>query len=275
MNKPLNYNEPIEIAEGIFWIGYADDSAGLHCNPYIIIEGEEAILIDGGSRSDFSSVMLKILQTGVNPNHINRLLYHHYDPDLCGSIPHFESLIQHEDLKIISHRENNIFIQYYSSAKPKECIETLGWSYTFRTGRRLKFYRTPYAHSTGSFMTLDEKTGTLFSSDIFGSYDRTWELFIDLKQGCKGCRSHETCHMDATTCMVHGIKNFQQRVMPSTAAFKYALKVVREINPTTIAPQHGSIIRGREWIEIVLDHMERIESLGIDLYLEGIGKDEC
>lgn len=36
--------EPIEIAEGIFWVGYADNNRGLHCNPYLIIEGNEAVM---------------------------------------------------------------------------------------------------------------------------------------------------------------------------------------------------------------------------------------
>ena len=59
---------PIEIATGIYWLGYAADNLGLHCNPYLILEGEEAVLIDGGSRDDFSNVMLKILRTGIMPS---------------------------------------------------------------------------------------------------------------------------------------------------------------------------------------------------------------
>ena len=45
----LNIN-PIEIAEGIYWLGYTNNNVGLHCNPYLIREGDEAVLIDGGSR---------------------------------------------------------------------------------------------------------------------------------------------------------------------------------------------------------------------------------
>ncbi len=44
-----NYSGPIEVDSGIFWVGFADDNAGLHCNPYLIVEEDEAILIDGGS----------------------------------------------------------------------------------------------------------------------------------------------------------------------------------------------------------------------------------
>jgi len=71
----LNYDEPIEIAEGIYWVGFVDREANLHCNPYLIIEGDEAVLIDAGSRDDFSTVMMKVLKTGIDPNQICRLIY--------------------------------------------------------------------------------------------------------------------------------------------------------------------------------------------------------
>lgn len=267
--KNLDYSGPVEVAEGIYWIGFADDNAGLHCNPYLIVEGDEAVLIDGGSRDDFSTVMMKILQTGIDPNTISRLIYQHYDPDLCGSIPHFENLIEHEDLKIISHRENNIFIKYYSSKKPKLCIESMNYTYQFKTGRTLEFIRTPYAHSTGSFMTYDQKTGTLFSSDIFGSYDRIWTLFLALKPSCASCRFQKRCYLDDEPCGIRGIVNFHQRVMTSDKAMTYALKQIEKIDPLIVAPQHGSIVEGREQISVVMEHLKETHNIGIDFFLAG------
>ena len=109
-----DYDHPIEIADGIFWVGFYDRQSGLHCNPYLIIDNDEALVIDGGSRPDFPTVMLKILQTGLSPNQIKALLYQHYDPDLCGSIPNFEGIINRRDLKILSESENLMFIRHYS-----------------------------------------------------------------------------------------------------------------------------------------------------------------
>jgi glyoxylase-like metal-dependent hydrolase (beta-lactamase superfamily II) len=114
--------EPVNIAEGIYWVGYSDDNRGLHCNPYLIIEGDEAVLIDGGNRDDFSTVMLKILRTGIAPSQITRLIYQHYDPDLCGSLPQLEAIINSHALRIISHTENNVFIHYYSAKTEKHLI---------------------------------------------------------------------------------------------------------------------------------------------------------
>ena len=93
----LDYSNYVAIDEGIFWVGYQDSKLGLHSNPYLIVEGDEAVLIDGGSRPDFSTVMLKIMQVGIKPDMIKALIYHHYDPDLCGSISHFEKIIDDKD----------------------------------------------------------------------------------------------------------------------------------------------------------------------------------
>ena len=124
-NDEIDSFQPMEIAKGVYWVGFADSKVGLHCNPYLIVDGDEAVLIDSGSRDEFSTVMLKILRTGIDPGKIKRLIYQHFDPDLCGNIPHFEAVINNNDLKIISHKENNVFINYYSSKSPKLCIESL------------------------------------------------------------------------------------------------------------------------------------------------------
>ena len=66
-NSNIDYGNPVEIAEGIYWVGFFDAQSGLHCNPYLLVDNDEALVIDGGSRPDFATVMLKILQTGIAP----------------------------------------------------------------------------------------------------------------------------------------------------------------------------------------------------------------
>ena len=57
-----NHEGLVEIAEGIYWVGFYDAQSGLHCNPYLIVDHDEALVIDGGSRPDFVTVMMKIMQ---------------------------------------------------------------------------------------------------------------------------------------------------------------------------------------------------------------------
>lgn len=265
----LNYNESIEIAKGVYWVGYVDRDVGLHCNPYLIVDGGEAVLLDGGSREDFSTVMLKVMRAGVSPHDIRRLIYHHYDPDLCGNIPHLEAVIDNPELKIISHYENNIFITYYSNQSPKQCIEQLSYQYRFASGRTLRFFRTPYCHSPGSFITYDEQTRTIFSSDLFGSYDRNWDLYTKVSDPCETCAHPDVCPTTGKACQMKGILNFHERVMPSRRALLYALDQIEALDTALIAPQHGSLLHTPEARRAVIHQLRALENVGIDHFLEG------
>lgn len=272
INQNLDYSRPIKLAEDVYWVGFADLPAGLHCNPYLIVDEGEAVLIDGGSRPDFAEVMMKIMQTGIEPASISTLIYHHYDPDLCGSIPNLEDIILRDDLRIVSHRENNIFIGYYGTRSRLMCVESMGYDLKLKSGRVLKFFRTPYAHSPGSFITLDTKTGILFSSDIFGSYGpkKEWDLFMELPELCHSCKEKHDMKTDFSCatinafCPLPGILNFHRRIMTSNHALQYALKQVSKAIPSIIAPQHGSVLHKDVDIRTIMDRLLELDDIGMD-----------
>ncbi|MGD8492671.1 MAG: MBL fold metallo-hydrolase [Desulfobacterales bacterium] len=260
----IDLERSVEIAEGIYWVGYYDEQAGLHCNPYLIVDNDEALVIDGGSRPDFATVMMKILQTGIAPDQIKALLYQHYDPDLCGSIPNFEDIIKRDDLKIISDSANLMFIRHYSVTTRLLPISRINFQYEFSSGRTLQFIKTPYSHSGGSFVTFDSASGILFSSDLFGSLGREWELFLNLQPECIDCLYLTDCPMKKTVCPINDILNFHKTVMPSVKALKYALEQISEIPFSTIAPQHGSIISDQQVIRYVFEQLINLSDVGID-----------
>ena len=260
----IDLERSVEIAEGVYWVGYYDEQAGLHCNPYLIIDNDEALVIDGGSRPDFATVMMKILQTGIAPGQIAALLYQHYDPDLCGSIPNFEDIIKRDDLRIISDSANLMFIRHYSVSTRLLPISQINYQYTFSSGRRLQFINTPYSHSGGSFATFDPQSGILFSSDLFGSLGLEWELFLNLSPECLSCFSLSNCPLKKSVCPINDILNFHREVMPSSKALKYALEQILNVPFTMIAPQHGSIIKDRQVMRYVFEQLINLSDVGID-----------
>ena len=263
-NSNLNYDEPIELNNGVYWIGFLDNEHSLQCNPYIIIEGDEAVVIDSGSRPDFSKIMMKILQIGVDPSNITRLIYHHYDPDLCGGISNFEEIIGNKNLKIISHEMNNVFIKHYSVSSPLLSITDINYEFIFKTGRRLKFITTPYSHSPGSFITFDEKSGILFTSDIFGSYDTKQGLFLEMGENCSVCNKFTKCAHGDSYCALNGIFYFQIKIMTSEKALKFALAKIKKLPAKIVAPQHGSIINNEYSIKIIIEKLQELKGIGID-----------
>ncbi len=267
-NKDADYEYPIEIADGIFWVGFYDQQSGLHCNPYLIIDHDEALVIDGGSRPDFPTVMMKILQTGIAPNQIKALLYQHYDPDLCGSIPNFEGIINRQDLKILSATENLMFIRHYSVSSRLVPLGDGEYQFAFSSGRTLQFIKTPYSHSAGSFVTFDPKSKIVFTSDLFGSYGSDWELFLELKPECIDCANLADCPKKLPNCPINDILNFHKKIMPSRKALKYAFEKILELPFKKIAPQHGSIIADKREMTYIFKLLTSMDDVGIDGIVE-------
>ncbi len=259
-----DYESAVELAPGVFWVGFYDAPSGLHCNPYLIVDEDEAVVIDGGSRPDFATVMLKILQAGITPQQIKALIYQHYDPDLCGSIPNFEDAIRQKDLNIISASENMMFIRHYSVSSPLVSLSKLKFQYEFSSGRQLQFFKTPYSHSAGSFMTFDPRTGVLFSSDLFGSYGVDWELYLQLADECIECQNLSRCSRKLPNCPVNDVLNFHRKIMTSTKALKYSLEQIAKIPFEILAPQHGSIIGDKDIIHYVFKLLTSLTDVGID-----------
>ena len=259
-----DYGSAVEFAPGVFWVGFYDVPSGLHCNPFLIVDGDEAVVIDGGSRPDFATVMLKILQTGVIPRQIKALIYQHYDPDLCGSAPNFEDSIRQKDLKIISAAENTMFIRHYAISAPVIPLSKLKFEYAFSSGRKLQFIKTPYSHSAGSFMTFDPQTGVLFTSDLFGSYGVQWELVLRLSDDCIECKNLVHCPRKLPNCPVNDILNFHRNIMTSTKALRYSLEQIAKLPFKILAPQHGSIIDDEDLINYVFKLLVSLNDVGID-----------
>ena len=260
----LDYEKPVPIAEDVYWVGFFDEQAGLHCNPYLIIDNDEAVLIDSGSRPDFPTVMMKVLQTGIAPKQIKALIYQHYDPDLVGGVSTFEAIIDRPDLMIIAHRANHMFIRHYAVSSPLLGLEDLEHRFRFSSGRELEFIETPYSHSGGSSITFDPASGVLFTSDIFGSYGKQWELFMELTTDCATCRDYGHCPQGRHYCPLPDILSFHRHIMTSTKALRYALEKISAVPRKILAPQHGSVVIGEADINLLVDKLMNLDNVGID-----------
>lgn len=263
----IDYNYPVRLAEGVYWVGYHNPGSGLHCNPYLITDGDEAVLIDGGSRPDFPNVMMKILQTGIHPSCIKAMIFQHYDPDLCAGIPNFEDIIGREDLLVISDFRNNSFIKHYSVSSRIVALEEIKHEFVFSSGRSIKFFNTPYAHSAGSFVSFDNSSGVLFTSDLFGSFGKEWDLYFEYFVECLECRDHDRCPKNRHFCPVDDMMIFHRSIMPSNRALKMALEIMADIPFSMIAPQHGSVIDKADKILFAFRKLCSLENVGVDSLL--------
>ncbi|MFA6413011.1 MAG: MBL fold metallo-hydrolase [Syntrophales bacterium] len=268
LNSHRGYDRPIEVADNIYWVGFHEERSNLHCNPYLIVAGDRAVLIDGGSRPDFAVVMMKILQTGITPEQITALIYHHVDPDLCGSMSNMVDICANPELIILSEPDNNIFLSYYLEKDKRSLLRSIddyGGEFNFG-GRNLQFFKTPYAHNTGSFVTYDGQTKTVFSSDLFGSLSTHWDLFIELEDDCYVCEDYSRCIRQKKYCPLPDILAFHKNVVPSEKSLRYAMDVIGNLEVEILAPQHGSIFKKKKDINFIIKKLRTLKSVGIDSF---------
>jgi flavorubredoxin len=243
LENKYDYNNSIPITSDIYWVGYYDREAQLHCNPYLLIDEKDVVLFDPGSIPHFPIVMRKVFDL-VNPKSISIIVASHQDPDLCGNLAVVEDVIERSDLKIAAHGNAVRLIRHYGIRSEFFQVEENDYKLTLSSGRVLEFIHTPYLHAPGAIMTYDSKTQSLFSSDIFGAVSREWTLF-------------------AADGYLGPMGDFHRIYMPSNKILKCCMENLANYRIDRILPQHGSILEG-DYVEKAVQFLSTLQC-GFDL----------
>ncbi len=235
--ESIDFSRPVEIAPDIFWVGNVLDNDPFQCHPYFIRNGKDSILIDPGSMLQIEKIIEKI-SMACDLSDVHYIILHHQDPDLCAAVPKLEQLINRPDLQIITHSRMSVLIKHYGIQAPYYNIDQNNFVID-AGGRRLRFFTTPYCHSPGAFVTYDETSKVLFSSDIFGGLEDSWTFYADENY-------------------FKSIEGFHMAYMPSRDILNYALRKIESLELELIAPQHGSIVR-KEYIAPLIEQMKQME----------------
>ena len=239
----LDFTQAIEIAKNIYWVGMYLKNDPFQCHPYFIENGDTSILIDPGSMLEFNAVVKKIKSIS-SMSSIKYIILHHQDPDLAACVPEMEKLIKRDDLLIITHSRMVPLVKHYMIQS--DYYEIDKHHYRLKTDAlELEFLATPYCHSPGAFVTYEPSTKILFSGDIFGGIEESWDFY-------------------AGNDYFEKAKQFHAEYMPSKDIFNYALSKIEILDMNLIAPQHGSIIK-KEQIAPLIRQMKDLEC---GLYIE-------
>jgi PleD family two-component response regulator len=223
----------IEIAENIFWVGVYKKEIKLNSNVYLIIDDEDAILIDPGSPIIFNYIYNNLLEL-IPIEKISYVILHHQDPDISASIPRFEQ--RGLNAKIIIHQNSKLIIDHYGFASEFYIISEEQNKLVLKSGREIFFLPTPYLHSYGAIVTYDSKSKILFSSDLFSATPYRWKLFAD-----------RVFYKEA-------MKTLHERLMPSSKILRTVMDWFLTFDISMISPQHGSIIK-RELVKRYIEYL--------------------
>ncbi|MBI5178481.1 MAG: hypothetical protein HZA04_04405 [Nitrospinae bacterium] len=229
MAESYNPTDPIEIAPGVFHLGVQDRPNSFNNIPYLIVDGNDAVLIDPGSaKKEFFDVVLGKLQKALNGDlkKIKHIIVQHQDPDLCAAIPLVEPYCS-PDLTVHAPLESKVLVQHYGFKAKLHPLDD-GDTLVFGNNHTFVFAMTPYCHFIGSMVTYDVNRKIVFSSDAFGGFTGMTDLYAGPDYPIQ-------------------LTSFLGQYLGSKRALEYALKrleqVAEKYGIDMICPQHGCVIK--------------------------------
>lgn len=240
----------VEIGPDLYWVGHFLEGDPFQCHVYLLDQGDESVVFDPGSALTFRHVLPKIEHI-VPVSKVRYWVAHHQDPDITGAFPLIDQLISRDDAVIVTHWRAEKLLRHLGLRNlPFWLVDEHDWR--LRAGdRELRFVFTPYAHFPGAFCTYEERTGTLLSSDLFGGFTDGFSLLAE-------DRSY-----------LESMRPFHEHYIPSREVMRHALEQIRPLAPTTIAPQHGSLLRG----PLIEQAFTMLDELECGLYLLGTDRE--
>ena len=242
----IDTSSPTELfADGdhaIYWLGFSEDTV-FRCNTYLIKDGDEAIIVDPGGVGRKPEVQQRVEQL-MPADGVKSLIISHQDPDIAGSMK--EWLEFNPGIEIISSPRTVVLLPHYGVSDFTLVDIEASPVYRFTSGRQLRFLPAPFLHSPMAFVTFDEVSGFMFTSDIFAAVDAEWQLVVDDFQ-----RHSEKMDL------------FHMEYMASNAATAGFAETIEDLPITAFLPQHGSII-GQPHVAAAMDYLRNLQC-GLDI----------
>ena len=210
------------IADGIWWVGFVDTDSRTSHNPFLVVDGTEAVLINPGPRaSDRYRLVRDKVASVVSPKQIMHLVSLHYDPERCASLPLFEKIAD-RNVRLYAPSAIATSTTCYGCKHPVIGLDN-GDSIIFRSGRSLEYHDTPGLPTTGTGFLFDGKTKTVFCGNIFGRLQGDWTLYAGQGQWT-------------------GLAPCESPTFGSKKAHLLALNKIERLLPERICPQCGPVI---------------------------------
>ncbi len=210
------------ITDTIWWAGVVDPENNRSQNTWLILDNNEAILINPGSRDDKTHRQIKQKTASIiELSRLTHMVVLHNHPDCCAAIPLFEHAAD-RNVRIYAPSAEQSAIKSYGCKAPVIGLDS-GDSIILSSGRTLDFATTPELPDQASGLLFDSATATLFCGNLFSFAEGPWNLF-------------------ATAGGWDTLNGRANNVSGSRKAFLHALNKIERLSPERICPQQGSII---------------------------------
>lgn len=219
------------------------DDKFLALNQYLIIHKNSAILLDPGSRVLYD-VVYEAVTKYIPIENLKYIFFSHQDPDVADAISMWSVS---SNAKLIISSIWSRFMAHYGlmDMSRLHSIEDKGGKINM-TEDFISFIPAHFLHSAGNFSLYDSRAKILFSGDIGANISESYiqeEAILNFN--------------DAKELM----EAFHKRYMAGNKFCRAWVKAVRKYEISTIAPQHGVILKENS-VEDFLDWFEELECGG-------------
>ena len=230
---------PVELAEGVHWIGALDPAMrrfdiilntanGTSYNAYAV-RGERGVAVIDTVKIEFADEFFARLESVCRYDEIRVIVLNHLEPDHSGALPELMRRAPNAEL-VLSQRAPSILKALVRELGTEPDYTPVGdGDFVDLGGRRLAFVNTPYLHWPDTQCTWLEDQAMLFSGDVFGCHfcdDRLWN--------------------DRVGDFRFSFDYYYQHIMRPFRSFVLeALDKLETLAPRVILPAHGPLLRSR------------------------------
>ncbi|MEW6131578.1 MAG: MBL fold metallo-hydrolase [Pseudomonadota bacterium] len=226
----------------IYWLGIPEVTA-FRCNVYLIHDGNEAILVDPGSKGFFGQVRERVAQI-LPPEKVSGMVLCHQDPDVAASMVDWLDL--NPSMRVFTTPRTQVLLPHYGRSGYDYYDVAERPEFALPSGKVLRFIAAPFLHFPGAFVTYDVASRYLLSGDIWAALDLDWTLTV------QSFEEH-----------IPKMNLFHLDYMASNIATRGFVNSLDGLAIDAILPQHGSIIGG-EHVSAALDYLRNIRC-GLDI----------
>lgn len=236
---------PLKITDNIYWVGAIDRELkefhgyytprGTTYNAYLILD-KETVLIDTVKKQFLDEMLFRISHI-IDPEKIDIIVSNHAEMDHSGALPEVTKLINPKKV-IVSKMGVKTLKEHFGDIKVESIVDGESISIGNLT---LQFFETPMLHWPESMVTYIPELKLLFSQDIMGMHLGDGDLFV------KEVSNSSILYYEAAKYYANIITPYSSQVIKLLDKFSKNC-----IDPIIIAPDHGPIWDGKEWIDKIL-----------------------
>ena len=217
----------------------------VQANVHLIVDNERGMILDPGGHKVYKHLIAEVGKI-IGVSNLDYIFLSHQDPDIVAAI---NGWLMTTKAVAITPKLWLRFIPHFGV--DKFVIDRLkgiddGGGIIKLGETELYILPAHFMHSPGNLQVYDPVSKILYSGDLGASLGQDYQFVEDFD-------NH-----------IQYMEGFHKRYIPTSKILKTWVKMVRELDIETIAPQHGAIFKGKDVVNKFLDWLENLEC-GIDI----------